>query len=608
MTRKMGVRWHLREVMATRGMFSTTDLIAPLAERGVELSREQVYRLVTQQPERLNVYTLAALCDLLECGVGDLIEPVVERRQQRKAAGSPEERATQEGARGAAPGARADRRPDKPPRRERRLSRRRQSCARRSPAAPMEASEVRFVQSRASAASGPARRSSPASRRVNPAGARAALELAALTTNEARNMITAHLAAHPTALVDGDSGAPWRRRAADRRADRAAGVDGLVRPLLPGLRSSEASALSGAGRPGLQRAARSAVALRELCARCGKLSPRDARCRRRDGRRLLLRPSGASAARSAASTAAAARIAPGSGSAPTARSARTRAARRAGATRRSRARRASRGASHCATRSPAPVRGVRRADGRAGPQRPAAVRELLPAAGRDLRPVRAGARDRPPRRRRRPGPVRDLLDRPDRSRARTAGRSARAAASGAAGCCAARCAPVRPQTCAHCGRDRRPMAHWPEGPVCSTCYHRALSAKGTCPACGQTRRLMRYPGFERAGLPRLRRRCRSTTSAGGAAPRKRPTQRGLCARCVLHDRLTELLGDRAATRRVVARRAVRRASRGARRRRTCPAGSADSPRDPAARQIARGELPCSHETLDRLAPTGRPPA
>jgi DNA-binding Xre family transcriptional regulator len=96
MTRKMGVRWHLREVMATRGMFSTTDLIAPLAERGVELSREQVYRLVTQQPERLNVYTLAALCDLLECGVGELIEPVVEQRAQRKrAAGSGEESAQQ---------------------------------------------------------------------------------------------------------------------------------------------------------------------------------------------------------------------------------------------------------------------------------------------------------------------------------------------------------------------------------------------------------------------------------------------------------------------------------------------------------------------------------
>jgi DNA-binding Xre family transcriptional regulator len=86
MTRKMGIRWHLREQMAARGMFQTSDLIAPLAERGVELSREQVYRLVTQQPERLNVYTLAALCDLLECGVGDLLEPVVERAQRRKSA------------------------------------------------------------------------------------------------------------------------------------------------------------------------------------------------------------------------------------------------------------------------------------------------------------------------------------------------------------------------------------------------------------------------------------------------------------------------------------------------------------------------------------------
>jgi DNA-binding Xre family transcriptional regulator len=85
-TRKMGIRWHLREVMATRGMFSTTDLIAPLAERGVQLSREQVYRLVTGQPERLNVYTLAALCDLLECEVGELIEPIVEHRQQKKQA------------------------------------------------------------------------------------------------------------------------------------------------------------------------------------------------------------------------------------------------------------------------------------------------------------------------------------------------------------------------------------------------------------------------------------------------------------------------------------------------------------------------------------------
>ena len=31
MTAKLDYRWHLRQVMATRGMFSTTDLLGPLA-------------------------------------------------------------------------------------------------------------------------------------------------------------------------------------------------------------------------------------------------------------------------------------------------------------------------------------------------------------------------------------------------------------------------------------------------------------------------------------------------------------------------------------------------------------------------------------------------
>jgi DNA-binding Xre family transcriptional regulator len=74
-----GIRWHLRQIMATRGMFSTTDLIPGLTERGIELSREQVYRLVTRVPERLNTRVLAALCDLLECTVGELIEPITTR-------------------------------------------------------------------------------------------------------------------------------------------------------------------------------------------------------------------------------------------------------------------------------------------------------------------------------------------------------------------------------------------------------------------------------------------------------------------------------------------------------------------------------------------------
>lgn len=75
MTIRVGYHWHLRRLMAEAGMFATTDLVPLLAERGVLLSREQVYRLVAHVPERLSLQTLAALCDILGCGPSDLIEP-----------------------------------------------------------------------------------------------------------------------------------------------------------------------------------------------------------------------------------------------------------------------------------------------------------------------------------------------------------------------------------------------------------------------------------------------------------------------------------------------------------------------------------------------------
>ena len=75
MKREVGYRWHLRRLMAERGMFATTDLVPLLAERGVSLSREQVYRLVVRVPERLNLAALAALCDILDCSPGELVEP-----------------------------------------------------------------------------------------------------------------------------------------------------------------------------------------------------------------------------------------------------------------------------------------------------------------------------------------------------------------------------------------------------------------------------------------------------------------------------------------------------------------------------------------------------
>jgi DNA-binding Xre family transcriptional regulator len=74
--RRLDYRWHLRQVMARRGMFATTELLAPLAERGVELSASQVYRLVVERPERLSLKILMALLDILDCAMEELIEPV----------------------------------------------------------------------------------------------------------------------------------------------------------------------------------------------------------------------------------------------------------------------------------------------------------------------------------------------------------------------------------------------------------------------------------------------------------------------------------------------------------------------------------------------------
>jgi DNA-binding Xre family transcriptional regulator len=78
MTRRLGYKWHLRQVMAGRGMFATTDLIGPLAQRKIRLSSSQVYRLVAERPERLSLKVLMALLDILGCSLEDLIEPAAE--------------------------------------------------------------------------------------------------------------------------------------------------------------------------------------------------------------------------------------------------------------------------------------------------------------------------------------------------------------------------------------------------------------------------------------------------------------------------------------------------------------------------------------------------
>ena len=88
---KLDYHWHLRRVMADRGMFQTTDLLEPLAAREIVLSSSQVYRLVVERPERLSLKILMALLDILDCTMNDLIEPTVSTEattRRKKAVGA----------------------------------------------------------------------------------------------------------------------------------------------------------------------------------------------------------------------------------------------------------------------------------------------------------------------------------------------------------------------------------------------------------------------------------------------------------------------------------------------------------------------------------------
>lgn len=86
--RRLDFEWNLRQLMAAHQMWKTTQLAPLLAERGVKLSPAQIYRLVTDKPERLSMKTLVALCDIFDCSPNDLITPHVVATTAPKAAAS----------------------------------------------------------------------------------------------------------------------------------------------------------------------------------------------------------------------------------------------------------------------------------------------------------------------------------------------------------------------------------------------------------------------------------------------------------------------------------------------------------------------------------------
>ncbi|MGW6602200.1 helix-turn-helix domain-containing protein [Streptomyces sp. NPDC055036] len=86
MKRQVSYQWRLREVMATHGMFAASDLEPQLVDRGITLSSVQVWRLVTQTPERLSMPVLAALCDIFTVTPAELIATRAEAAAPRKTA------------------------------------------------------------------------------------------------------------------------------------------------------------------------------------------------------------------------------------------------------------------------------------------------------------------------------------------------------------------------------------------------------------------------------------------------------------------------------------------------------------------------------------------
>jgi hypothetical protein len=164
------------------------------------------------------------------------------------------------------------------------------------------------------------------------------------------------------------------------------------------------------------------------------------------------------------------------------------------------------------------------------------------------------------------------------------------------------CTPKRQAVCADCGRTGAVSAVWARGPVCSTCYQRALASKGTCEGCGQTRRIdPRHVGGRGlcsncAGLAPM-------AICDGCGSEDRIWRNHRCLNCNLAGRLDELLagpdgeiaaeltGLRTALISAGTPRHMLRWLAGARVESTLAA-------------MAKGDVPMSHEQLDRL---GRAP-
>ena len=85
MRRTITYHWHLAELMARAGMHNSTDILPHLAERGIDLSPSQIYRLVSGRPERVSLQFMAAVCDIFDCEYSDIVTHTAANSQRKTA-------------------------------------------------------------------------------------------------------------------------------------------------------------------------------------------------------------------------------------------------------------------------------------------------------------------------------------------------------------------------------------------------------------------------------------------------------------------------------------------------------------------------------------------
>jgi DNA-binding Xre family transcriptional regulator len=69
------VRWNLRLVAATKGVWKSTELRRLLAEAGLEISAGKMSALWTGNPTSIRLDDLDVLCAVLDCTPAELLLP-----------------------------------------------------------------------------------------------------------------------------------------------------------------------------------------------------------------------------------------------------------------------------------------------------------------------------------------------------------------------------------------------------------------------------------------------------------------------------------------------------------------------------------------------------